>query len=75
VTNQDARNPPGTGPPELWDKHQIAKHWDVKPDSVRRICLRAGIPVADRRIDGRGRAAALYRADDIRARRPAANAA
>lgn len=57
---------------ELWDKRQAADYLGIQPDSVRRIALRHGIPVADRRIDERGRSHALYRADDIRNHRPAA---
>jgi DNA-binding transcriptional MerR regulator len=60
--------------PELWDKHQAAEHLGIHPDSVRQWTRRNGIPVIRRRVE-KGRARALYNADDIRDRRPAANAA
>jgi hypothetical protein len=53
----------------LWDKQQAAEYLGIQPDSIRRIALRHGIPVVDRRIDERGRAHALYRAEDIRKRK------
>lgn len=55
---------------ELWDKQQVATYLGIKPNSVRSKMSRQGIEVAGRRVDGRGRAHSLYRADDIRHDRP-----
>jgi hypothetical protein len=57
---------------ELWDKYQVAEYLGIQPNSARRIALRHGIKVVARRIDERGRAYVLYRADDIRNHRSSA---
>ncbi|MFG3048155.1 hypothetical protein ACGFZR_24885 [Streptomyces sp. NPDC048241] len=50
----------------LWTIAEVAAHLGIKPSSARGTLSRWGVRAADRRIDGAGRAHALYDPNQVR---------